>query len=97
MPKFVALLRGINVGTAKRIPMAELGALLMGLANSQVATLLNSGNAVFQASGGISAIKSLVIAPERFAVGGNVAYLFCARGILESKAAVALLAMVGGA
>lgn len=28
MPTFVALLRGVNVGKAKRVPMAELRALL---------------------------------------------------------------------
>ena len=49
MPTFVALLRGVNVGTAKRVPMAEFRALLSGLGYSGVATLLNSGNAVFRA------------------------------------------------
>jgi uncharacterized protein (DUF1697 family) len=55
MPVFVALLRGINVGKAKRIAMAELRALLGELGYTEVATLLNSGNAVFHASGGTSA------------------------------------------
>ena len=49
MPTFVALLRGVNVGKAKRVPMAELRALLSGLGYTSVATLLNSGNAVFGA------------------------------------------------
>jgi len=52
MPTFVALLRGINVGKAKRIPMAELRALLEELGYAKVQTLLNSGNAVFQAAEG---------------------------------------------
>jgi uncharacterized protein (DUF1697 family) len=158
MPRFVALLRGINVGKAKRIPMAELRALLTELGYTGVATLLNSGNAVFQAAAGtpashakkitaaiatrlkievpvvvitaaelsaiiaknplqaaatdhprllvafvqdakslsdVRAIESLVVPPEQFAVGRNVAYLFCAKGILESKAAVALLGRAG--
>ena len=55
MPTFVALLRGINVGKAKRIPMVELRALLGELGYTGVATLLNSGNAVFQAAKGTSA------------------------------------------
>jgi len=46
---FVALLRGVNVGTAKRVPMAALRALLAGLGHGEVATLLNSGNALFRA------------------------------------------------
>jgi uncharacterized protein (DUF1697 family) len=55
MPTFVALLRGVNVGKAKRVPMAELRALLGELGYSGVATLLNSGNAVFRAARGAPA------------------------------------------
>jgi uncharacterized protein (DUF1697 family) len=58
MPTFVALLRGINVGKAKRIPMAELRDLLGELGYTGIATLLNSGNAVFQASKGTSAKRA---------------------------------------
>jgi uncharacterized protein (DUF1697 family) len=43
----VALLRGINVGKAKRVAMADLRALFEGLGYTEVATLLNSGNVVF--------------------------------------------------
>jgi uncharacterized protein (DUF1697 family) len=158
MPTFVALLRGVNVGTAKRVPMAELRALLSGLGYTGVATLLNSGNAVFRAPAStpekharniaaaisiqlkvevpvivksarelamilsenpikaetdehprflvsfvqdtkalssLATIESLVVPPEQFAVGKNAAYLFCAKGILESKAGVALLGKAG--
>ncbi len=48
MPVYVALLRGVNVGKAKRVPMADLRAVLAGLDCTDVATLLNSGNAVFR-------------------------------------------------
>ena len=51
MPTFVALLRGINVGKAKRLAMADLRSVLSGLGYTGVATLLNSGNAVFQSPG----------------------------------------------
>ena len=51
MQTWIALLRGINVGKAKRVPMAELRGLLEGLGYTNVATLLNSGNAVFRAQG----------------------------------------------
>jgi uncharacterized protein (DUF1697 family) len=54
MPTFVALLRGVNVGNAKRVPMAELRALLSELGYAGAATLLNSGNAVFRAAKGTS-------------------------------------------
>lgn len=45
--KHVALLRGINVGRAKRVSMADLKALVEGLGYRDVRTLLNSGNVVF--------------------------------------------------
>jgi uncharacterized protein (DUF1697 family) len=158
MPTFVALLRGVNVGKAKRVPMSELRALLSGLGYTGVATLLNSGNAVFGAPKGtpakhakniaaaistqlkvevsvivksaselaailaenpikaradehprflvafvqdtealssLVAIESLVVPPEKYAVGKNAAYLLCAAGILESKAGEALLGKAG--
>ncbi len=47
----VALLRGINVGNAKRVAMADLRALVEGLGFRDARTLLNSGNAVFSAPG----------------------------------------------
>ena len=43
----IALLRGINVGAAKRISMADLKALFEKLGHEDVKTLLNSGNVVF--------------------------------------------------
>lgn len=47
MPTYVALLRGINVGKAKRVAMADLRAAIESLGYGDVRTLLNSGNAVF--------------------------------------------------
>jgi uncharacterized protein (DUF1697 family) len=55
MPSFIALLRGVNVGKANRVPMAELRRLLEALGYSKVVTLLNSGNAVFHAARGTPA------------------------------------------
>ncbi|MBA4377892.1 MAG: hypothetical protein C0395_04455, partial [Gemmatimonas sp.] len=46
---FTALLRGINVGRAKRIAMADLRRLFADLGYADVRTLLNSGNVVFAA------------------------------------------------
>ena len=43
----VALLRGINVGRAKRVAMADLRKLLGDLGFAQVRTVLNSGNVVY--------------------------------------------------
>ena len=159
MPRYVALFRGINVGKAKRVAMADLRELLGELGYSEVATLLNSGNAVFTGRAGspdklaekiraavaqqlgvdahvivksgedIAGIVSgnvlgkiatdhsrLLVAmtqdgkalsalrplgsrdwgKERIHVGKHAAYLWCANGILESKAAERLLKELGG-
>jgi uncharacterized protein (DUF1697 family) len=153
MPRYVALFRGINVGKAKRIAMADLRSLLEKLGCTDVQTLLNSGNAVFTAAApadqlagkirdavlrktGVDALvivksgkdmaaiiagndlekvatdpsrllvaltndpKALkLVEPlangawgnEKIHVSKHAAYLWCANGILESKAAEALL------
>lgn len=62
MSLFVALLRGINVGKAKRVPMAELRLLLAELGYTDVVTLLNSGNVVFRAAKGTPAKHAMEIA-----------------------------------
>jgi uncharacterized protein (DUF1697 family) len=46
----VALLRGVNVGAAKRLAMAALQAAFEGAGGRKVETLLQSGNVVFDAS-----------------------------------------------
>ena len=50
MNQQVALIRGINVGRAKRVAMADLRALTTELGYTNVRTLLNSGNVVFSSS-----------------------------------------------
>ncbi|WP_436774505.1 DUF1697 domain-containing protein [Yinghuangia sp. YIM S09857] len=47
--RYVALLRGINVGGHNKVPMAELRALLADIGYIDAKTLLQSGNAVFTA------------------------------------------------
>ncbi|MFF8277258.1 DUF1697 domain-containing protein [Streptomyces lateritius] len=44
---YAALLRGINVGGHRKVPMAELRSLLADLGHRDVRTYLQSGNAVF--------------------------------------------------
>jgi uncharacterized protein (DUF1697 family) len=46
VPRYAVLLRGINVGRAKRVAMAELRALLEDAGYTAVRTHLNSGNVV---------------------------------------------------
>jgi len=159
MSRFVALLRGVNVGRAKRVHMAELRKLLEKLGYSAVQTLLNSGNVVFESTGrstsahatriraalgetlGIEVpviVKSskemaaleaenplatvatdssrllvaftgdstglrtlatllpLVKEPDQVVLGEQAIYLWCPNGILESRAAKALLGRFAG-
>jgi uncharacterized protein (DUF1697 family) len=48
MGKFVALLRGINVGGNKKVPMADLKKVLESMGFKNVKTLLITSNAVFE-------------------------------------------------
>ena len=50
MTRYVALLKGINVGRNKRIAMSDLRALLAGLGYEDVASYLASGNVLFTTS-----------------------------------------------
>lgn len=50
MNKQIALIRGINVGRAKRVAMADLRSLVEDLGCRDVRTVLNSGNVVFRAA-----------------------------------------------
>jgi hypothetical protein len=50
MTRTVALLRGVNVGGRNRLPMADLRQVLEGLGYGDVCTILQSGNALFEAS-----------------------------------------------
>lgn len=58
--RYVALLKGINVGRANRIAMADLRALLAGLGYQDVSTHLQSGNAVFTAAGPADSVVTAI-------------------------------------
>lgn len=72
---FVALLRGINVGKAKRVAMADLRALVETLGYGEVRTLLNSGNVVFsstKADGAAAAKRIEKAIAEKLGVSSRV-------------------------
>lgn len=48
--KYIAFLRGINVGGHHKVPMADLRKAMGKLSFENVVTLLNSGNIIFEAS-----------------------------------------------
>lgn len=47
MNRYVALLRGINVGGNKKVPMAELKSFFEAIGYENVTTYINSGNVIF--------------------------------------------------
>ena len=49
MTRHIVLLRGINLGKHRKLPMADLRAVLSGLGYTDVATYIQSGNAVLTA------------------------------------------------
>jgi uncharacterized protein (DUF1697 family) len=60
MPTFVALLRGVNVGSARKVPMAALRELCVkhGLANPE--TYIQSGNLVVDADSDADGLRVLL-------------------------------------
>jgi uncharacterized protein (DUF1697 family) len=64
MPNYVALLRGINVGSHNRISMPDLRELVTGTGAEDVRTYVQSGNVVFRSSdkaaGAAAAIESSI-------------------------------------
>ncbi len=51
MPTYIALLRGINVGGHRKIPMADLREVFEKLKFTHVRTYIQSGNVIFDAPG----------------------------------------------
>ena len=66
MPIYVALLRGVNVGGARKLPMAELRALVESLGCTRVSTYIQSGNVVFSAGKPVAPATLEVAIADRF-------------------------------
>ena len=57
MPRHIALLRAINLGSKRRVSMPELRELLEGSGYADVRTLVQSGNVVLTARGGSEKVR----------------------------------------
>jgi uncharacterized protein (DUF1697 family) len=78
---WIVLLRGINLGRARRVAMADLRALLRALGYRTVRTVRNSGNAILDAAGAhpddlAARIEAAVV--ERLGVSSRVIVLSAA-------------------
>jgi len=90
MPRYVVLLRGVNVGKANRVAMSEFKVLLETSGYTEVKTLLNSGNAVFSSS--VRSCEKLASA-----IAARVESTFGVKTPVVVKSAVQLAVIVSGA
>ncbi|HVF69309.1 MAG TPA: DUF1697 domain-containing protein, partial [Xanthomonadales bacterium] len=60
MTKYVAFLRGINVGGKNKVPMSDLKKTFESLGFQNVKTLLNSGNVIFEAGPSTDKVSKLI-------------------------------------
>ncbi len=58
--KYIALLRGINVGKSVKVPMKTLQSVLQEIGLSNISTYLNSGNALFESGHDPLALNELI-------------------------------------
>lgn len=58
--KYIALLRGINVGKERRVEMKKLKTLFESLGYSNVSTYINSGNVIFEGKGKQQEIREIL-------------------------------------
>jgi len=59
---YVALLRGVNVGGARRVAMADLRELVESLGHQRVRTYIQSGNVIFSSDGDSAALDETALA-----------------------------------
>jgi uncharacterized protein (DUF1697 family) len=58
MPRYVALLRAVNVGGTGALPMAKLKAMCVGAGFGRVETYIASGNVIFDSKAAAARVKS---------------------------------------
>ena len=89
MPTYVALLRGINVGGARKLPMADLSALLARVGLEDVVTYIASGNVVFldrkPAKAAVARLNPDRSPPDELSLHGAEVYLRYPNGSGRTK------------
>lgn len=64
--RYIALLRGVNVGGKNKVPMAELRRAFEDAGHENVRTCLNSGNVAFSCDGSVDAAQIEAMLAARF-------------------------------
>jgi uncharacterized protein (DUF1697 family) len=72
VPRYVAFLRGINLGPTNKISMPALRDIAEGLGYTDVATYINSGNLIMTASDSAATIEKRLAAAIKSEIGLNV-------------------------
>ncbi len=82
---YIALLRGINVGGNKKVPMGELKACFESIGHTKVKTYINSGNVIFASTQtSISALQKEVEQVIENIFGFHVGVLIIGADILNT-------------
>lgn len=72
MPRYVALLRGVNVGGRNKLRMDELRSLVESLGYTEVSTFIQSGNVLFSAAEPASAASLRAALSTRLGIDAAV-------------------------
>ncbi len=87
MGRWVALLRGVNVGGGNKVPMADLRVLAEGLGWREVESYIASGNLVFSAEGDAAGLAVALRAAMQAQMGVDVPVLVLAGDDLAARVA----------
>ena len=68
MPRYVAFLRGINVGK-RRLPMGQLKSAFQAMGFAEVSTFIASGNVIFSSKKSPEAIEAIIKAANTSKIG----------------------------
>jgi uncharacterized protein (DUF1697 family) len=81
---YVALLRGINVGGNRKVPMADLVRVFTGAGCNAVRTYIQSGNVVFEAPGNAKGLAAKLAEPIATRFGFEVPVVVRTAAALEA-------------
>ncbi|HEX4756158.1 MAG TPA: DUF1697 domain-containing protein [Candidatus Dormibacteraeota bacterium] len=72
MPRYVALIRGINLGATNKVPMARLRTAVESLGHTDVTTHIQSGNVIFSSAGRVTSASLETMIASTFGIDTDV-------------------------